>query len=74
MFASTQDAPKDLCLDALRRVLAKQQVTDTVRAAVESLVTRYSADPAFVCSLTHHCLDKVKRTACYMSCIGLVHR
>ncbi len=66
LSANMQEAPKDLCLDALRRVLAKQQVTGAVRAAVEALLTRFSADPAFVCSLIHHCLDKVKRSACYM--------
>ncbi len=69
-----QEAPKDLCLDALRRVLAKQQVTSAVRAAVDALLTRFSADPAFVCGLIHHCLDKVKRTACDMSYIGHVHK
>ena len=57
---SLQEAPKELCVDALR-VMSKQHCTGAMHAALNMLLERFADDPSLICSLAHLLLSSADK-------------
>ena len=59
-FTSSQEASKELCLDAIR-AMSEQHCTDTMHAALSMMLERFADAPDLVCSLVHLLLSSANK-------------